>query len=153
LASQSFRVKKGLEVGVGGTIITTTEDGNVGLGTTNPTAKLQVSGDIKIDDGGTYSITIQSQTPTADRVITYPDKTGTIALVAGSSGQVTYNLAGINTGDSNFTYDSTTGLTLGKPLTVTDNVNISGVTTSTGGFVGNVTGDLTGNAITATYAT
>ena len=129
MASQSFRVKKGLEVGVGGTIITTTEDGNVGLGTTNPTAKLQVSGDIKIDDGGTYSTTIQSQTPTADRVITYPDKTGTIALVAGSSGQVTYNLAGINTGDSNFTYDATSGLTLGKPLTVTDNVNISGIGT------------------------
>ena len=182
------------------------ENYNIGIGTTNPTAKLQVSGDIKIDDGGTYSTTIQSQTPTADRVITYPDKTGTIALVAGSSGQVTYNLAGINTGDSNFTYDATSGLTLGKPLTVTDNVNVSGlstfssnvdinasidvdghteldnlnvsgvstfasnldinasidisnnlnvtgVTTSTGGFVGDVTGNLTGNADTATYAT
>jgi len=60
--------------------------------------ELGVGGDINLDDGGTYSTTVQSVTPTANRTISFPDATGTVALVAGSSGQVTYNNAGAQAG-------------------------------------------------------
>jgi hypothetical protein len=127
--------------GINGVVVT--DIGSVGIGTTNPNAKLHVVGDINIDDGGTYSTTIQTQTPSANRVITYPDATGTLALVAGSSGQVTYNQSGINTGDTNFTYDATSGLTLARPLTVTSNLNATGISTittlnSTNGTITNI---------------
>ena len=42
MADQNFRVKRGLEVGIGGTVITTLSSGNVGVGTTNPGATLNV---------------------------------------------------------------------------------------------------------------
>ena len=70
--------------------------------------ELGVGGDINLDDGGTYSTTVQSVTPTANRTISFPDATGTVALVAGSSGQVTYNNAGALAG-GNLAYDSTAG--------------------------------------------
>ena len=73
------------------------------------TAKLlDVGGDITLDDGGTYTTTVQTVTPTANRTISFPDATGTVALVAGSSGQVTYNNAGAQAG-GNLSYDSTAG--------------------------------------------
>jgi hypothetical protein len=56
-------------------------------------------------DGGTYTTTLQTITPTAARTISFPDATGTVALVAGSSGQITYNNAGVNAGSANFTFD------------------------------------------------
>jgi len=59
---------------------------------------LDVSGDINLDDGGTYETTVQVVTPTANRTISFPDATGTVALVAGSSGQLTYNNAGAQAG-------------------------------------------------------
>jgi hypothetical protein len=55
---------------------------------------LGVGGDIDLDDGGTYTTTLQTITPTAARTISFPDATGTVALVGGSSGQVLYNNAG-----------------------------------------------------------
>jgi hypothetical protein len=60
--------------------------------------ELGVGGDINLDDGGTYETTVQVITPTANRTISFPDATGTVALVAGSSGQVTYNNAGAQAG-------------------------------------------------------
>lgn len=68
-------------------------------------SSVNVEGDISLDDGGTYTTTLQTITPTAARTISFPDATGTVALVGGSSGQVTYNNAGINTGSANFTFD------------------------------------------------
>jgi hypothetical protein len=47
-------------------------------------------------------------TPTANRTISFPDATGTVALVAGSTGQVTYNAAGAQAG-GNLSYDATAG--------------------------------------------
>ena len=77
--------------------------------TWNDSAKeLGVGGDINLDDGGTYETTVQVVTPTANRTISFPDATGTIALVAGSSGQVTYNDAGAQAG-GNLSYDATAG--------------------------------------------
>ena len=42
MADQNFRVKNGLEVGIGGTILVSKSDGKVGIGTTNPDEKLEV---------------------------------------------------------------------------------------------------------------
>jgi hypothetical protein len=67
--------------------------------------ELDVNGDIVLDDGGTYTTTVQCVTPTANRTISFPDATGTVGLVAGSSGQLLYNNAGANAGASTLTYD------------------------------------------------
>ena len=69
---------------------------------------LGVGGDINLDDGGTYTTTLQTITPTAARTISFPDATGTVALVGGSSGQVLYNNAGTVAG-GNLGYNATTG--------------------------------------------
>ena len=82
--------------------------GDAGLTYNKTTDELTVAGDINLDDGGTFSTTVQSVTPTANRTISFPDATGTVALVAGSSGQVTYNNAGALAG-GNLAYDSTAG--------------------------------------------
>jgi len=77
--------------------------------TWNDTAKeLGIGGDINLDDGGTYTTTVQTVTPTANRTISFPDATGTVALVAGSSGQVLSNQAGALAG-GNLGYDATAG--------------------------------------------
>jgi hypothetical protein len=69
---------------------------------------IDVEGDITLDDGGTYTTTLQTITPTAARTISFPDATGTVALVGGSSGQVLYNNAGAVAG-GNLGYNATTG--------------------------------------------
>ncbi len=62
-------------------------------------------GDINLDDGGTFTTTVQCVTPTANRTISFPNATGTVALVAGSSGQVVYNNAGAYAGVSTMSFD------------------------------------------------
>jgi hypothetical protein len=103
------------------------------------TGELQVPGDIKLDDGGTFTTTIQCVTPTKNNVISFPDQTGTVALVAGSSGQLVYNLNGALAGTS-ITFNSTTGTRFTLPFgygsgaggTVTQATNKStGVTLNT----------------------
>jgi hypothetical protein len=44
LADQNFRVKNGLSVGIGGTVISTLSTGSVGIGTTNPLYRFSVTG-------------------------------------------------------------------------------------------------------------
>ena len=51
------------------------------------------------------------------------------------------------------TYDSSTGITTTKKVKIQNDLEVTGVTTSTGGFSGNLTGNVTGNADTATTAT
>jgi len=82
--------------------------GDAGLTYNKTTDELTLAGDLNLDDGGSFSTTVQAVTPTANRTISFPDATGTIALVAGSSGQVTYNDAGALAG-GNLSYDSTAG--------------------------------------------
>ena len=67
--------------------------------------ELEIGGDINLTDGGTFTTTLQTVTPTANRTVSIPDATGTLALVAGSSGQLLYNNAGANAGASTLTYD------------------------------------------------
>ena len=75
---------------------------------------VEVNGDITLDDGGTYTTTLQTITPTAARTISLPDATGTVALVAGSSGQLLWNNAGVNAGASTLTYDGSILTTSGR---------------------------------------
>jgi hypothetical protein len=81
----------------------------------NATSKFSVShegniaatGDLNLDDGGSFQTTLQLVTPAAARTITFPDATGTVALVGGSTGQLLYNNAGANAGLSTLTTDGT----------------------------------------------
>jgi hypothetical protein len=68
----------------------------------------KLSTDLKLDDGGTFTTTVQCVTPTANRTISFPDLTGTVALVAGSNGQVPYNASGVLAGSST-TFSPTDG--------------------------------------------
>jgi hypothetical protein len=72
--------------------------------------ELDIPGSINLDDGTAgFITTLQTITPTAARTISLPDATGTVALVAGSSGQVVYNNAGALAG-GNLGYNATTGV-------------------------------------------
>ena len=96
--------------------------------------ELGVGGDINLDDGGTYSTTVQVVTPTANRTISFPDATGTVALVAGSSGQVAYNNAGSNAGLASASIGSTGDITLSLAGALnTPPVRITGSWVATGG--------------------
>jgi hypothetical protein len=79
--------------------------GDVDLTYNKTTNKLTTKGDVELNDGGTFTTTVQVVTPTANRTISYPNATGTIGLVAGSSGQLLYNASGANAGASTLTYD------------------------------------------------
>jgi hypothetical protein len=68
---------------------------------------LDIGGDINLDDGGSFTTTLQVVTPTADRTISFPNLTGTVGLVAGSSTQFVYNNAGAYAGLSTLTTDGT----------------------------------------------
>jgi hypothetical protein len=91
--------------------------GDVDLTYNKTTNLLTTKGDILLDDGGSFSSTLQMVTPTANRIISLPDATGTVALVGGSSGQITYNLNGANAGLNTLTADSSGNLTLSARLT------------------------------------
>ncbi len=76
-------------------------------------------GDVKLDAGGSFTTTLQTTTPTANRTATLPDASGTIAYVAGSNTQFIYNNNGAYAGLSNLTTDGTNitvGGTLSFPL-------------------------------------
>jgi hypothetical protein len=88
--------------------------GDADLTWNSTTNVLGVTGDVNLSDGGTYTTTLQTITPTAARTISLPDATGTVALVAGSSGQLLWNNAGVNAGASTVTYDGSILTTSGR---------------------------------------
>jgi hypothetical protein len=77
---------------------------------------LEIGGDINLDDGGTYETTLQVVTATANRTISFPDATGTVALVAGVTTALIYNDAGAYAGSSSLTFDTTNGLRTTLPF-------------------------------------
>ena len=86
--------------------------GDVDLTWNKTTNVMTVAGDVNLSDGGTYTTTLQTITPTANRTISFPDATGTVALVAGSSGQLVYNNAGAYAGASSSAVGATGNITL-----------------------------------------
>jgi len=91
--------------------------GDVDLTYDKTTNLLTSKGDILLDDGGSFTTTLQTVTATANRTISFPDATGTVALVGGSSGQVLVNTNGAVAGLSTLTADSSGNLTLSARLT------------------------------------
>jgi hypothetical protein len=81
--------------------------GDAGLVFNKSTNKLTAGGDIELNDGGANTLTLQTVTPTAARTISFPDATGTVGLVAGSTSQFVYNNAGAYAGLSTLTTDGT----------------------------------------------
>lgn len=104
--------------------------GDAGLTYNKTTDELTVAGDLNLDGGGSFSTTLQSITPTANRTISFPDATGTVALVSGPNGTVQYNDAGVLKGNSDFTVDpdwnDASIVFTGLKLNVTDTASAAG---------------------------
>ena len=99
------------------------QDEGVALGTTATTLNFVGGGVVASGTGSTKTITI-----------------------AGGGG-------GSGVGGTWTTYDSNTGVTTTKKVKIQNDLEVTGVTTSTGGFSGNLTGNVTGNADTSTTST
>ena len=112
--------------------------GDAGLVYDKTTNKLTAGGDVELNDGGTYTTTLQTITPTANRTVSLPDATGTVALVAGSSGQLVYNNAGAQAGAPGSVVGATGDITLTlngaastPPLDITGTWFTGGTSTTT----------------------
>ena len=134
---------------------------SVGIGTTNPRFALEVgavgasgtslyvNGDARVT--GIISAT---QVNIGGEILTGAGVTSLVAgsniTLSGSTGQVTINSSGgggsAGAGGTWSTYDGISGITTTKKVKIQNNLEVTGVTTSTGGFVG----ALTGNASSAT---
>jgi hypothetical protein len=66
-------------------------DADLSWDTSGTTKVLGVGGDINLDNGGANTLTLQTVTPTAARTISFPDATGTVGLVAGSTTDGNYH--------------------------------------------------------------
>ena len=128
-----------ITVGTGGTVITTTGIGSVGIGTTNPTQKLHLNGDFRIT-GTIYDSTNQ---PGQNNDILVKNATGGLSWVnqnvvtsgaGGTIGQIQFhNNAGLVDGASNFYYDfnnNRVGIGSTQPTQLLD---VLGVSTFRGG--------------------
>ena len=80
--------------------------GDDGLVFNKTSNKLTTKGDVELNDGSANTLTLQTVTPTAARTISFPDATGTVGLVAGSSGQLIINDSGAYAGVSTATVSS-----------------------------------------------
>ena len=98
--------------------------GDAGLSYNKTTDKLTVGGDIDLGTVGTFSTTLQTVTPTANRTVSIPDATGTIGLVNGPTGSIQFNQAGALNGTSDFStslvWNSATTTFTGLKLNVTN---------------------------------
>jgi hypothetical protein len=140
-------------VGAGGTVITTTGIGSVGIGTTNPTQELHLQGDLRLT-GTIYDFNNQ---PGNTSEVLIKNIFGGLTWVnqstirAGAGGTYTniqfHNNAGLVDGASNFVFDDDTnrigigstqpkvlldvlGISSFKGGTTIDNLNVTGVTTT-----------------------
>jgi len=101
---------------------------------------LGITGDVNLSDGGSFTTTLQTITPTAARTISLPDATGTVALISGSSGQVMYNLSGELAGSNLGISSGAFGYTAGGGTVTQATSKTTGVT------LNNVCGQVTMNA-------
>ena len=102
MATQNFRVKNGLEVGIGATILVAESGGSVGIGTdTNLTAKLTV-GNIEntgvTNKGATAFKTLNSSGGVGEAAIYLEEQSGNEGwyLKVNSSGDLQFNDSGVS---------------------------------------------------------
>ena len=76
--------------------------------------------------------------------------TGNTFALSGGTIDVSISGGGAGAGGTWSTYDGITGITTTKKVKIQNNLEVTGVTTSTGGFVGALTGTVSGNAGSAT---
>ena len=76
--------------------------------------------------------------------------TGNTFALNGTTIDVSISGGGAGAGGTWSNYDGVLGVTTTKKVKIQNNLEVTGVTTSTGGFVGNVTGTVSGNAGSAT---
>ena len=96
-------------------LVTSTNAGLLPAGFSYENDVFNVPGDINLDDGvAEFETTLQTITPTADRTISFPDASGTVALIGGTNGQVVWNNAGEYAGASTLTYDGSILTTFGR---------------------------------------
>jgi len=144
---------------------------DVGIGTTNPRftlevgavgasgTSLHVNGDARITGIiSTTQVIIGGETLTGAGVTSLV--AGSNITLSGSTGQVTINASGgggsAGVGGTWSNYDGVTGVTTTKKVKIQNDLEVTGVTTSTGGFVGTLDGIVGGNspaAITGTTIT
>ena len=145
---------------------------DVGIGTTNPRftlevgavgasgTSLHVNGDARITGIiSTTQVIISGETLTGAGVTSLV--AGSNITLSGSTGQVTINASGGGGGSAGVggtwgNYDGVTGVTTTKKVKIQNDLEVTGVTTSTGGFVGTLDGVVGGNspaAITGTTIT
>ena len=67
----------------------------------------RLANDLNLNDGGAFTTFLQLVTPTANRTISFPDATGTVAFVGGVPGQLIYNNNGAYSGVSTLSFDGT----------------------------------------------
>ena len=72
--------------------------------------------------------------------------TGNTFALRGSSIDISISGGGAGAGGTWANYDSNVGVSTTKKVKIENNLEVTGVTTSTGGFVGNVTGNASGTA-------
>ena len=141
---------KALNVGIGGTVITATSLGLVGIGTTNPTQELDINGDIRLR-GTIYDYNNQ---PGANQQVLIKNNFGGLSwnnqssILAGAGGTYQniqyHNASGLVGGASNFVFDESNnrvgiGSTLPRYLLdILGNVNISGLATITNLYVSGI---------------
>jgi hypothetical protein len=86
----------------------------------NAGGDVNITGDLLFQTENPFTTTLQTVTQTANRVISFPDATGTVALVGGSTGQLLYNLNGAVAGLATATTNGT-NLTLNGRLIIDTN--------------------------------
>ena len=151
MAQQNFRVKRGLEVGLGATVLSATFDGKVGIKQANPTADLDVNGKAELDELNVSGLSTFVGDPTVSGTLraTNVDITGigSFPTLDTTNGTINY-LTNINADVSGIGSITTLQATTAEIGTIS--VTTLTANSLSGDLTGGVVGNLAGNADTAT---